>query len=255
MIRYHFFYIVLFVCLGQACAVREEASSTSSVRYKTQDFEKNSGCSAGTACASYEVSYPIFLNIDSSAAQALKARIDAAVSMGNPESEGWTMDQIASDFIEGFKAFQTQMADSTAADWYYKAHVEVETFRDSLISLSVNDEWYTGGAHGGGGTYFINFNPLTKKTFTIDQLLKPGYEEFLRAEGEKAFRSIRALPDTASLADQGFQFPDDRFQLNGNYGFITEGIAFVYNNYEVGPYASGPTQIIIPYEKLKDWLR
>jgi hypothetical protein len=62
------------------------------------------------------------------------------------------------------------------------------------------------------------------------------------------------LLDTASLLEHGFEFPRNKFKLNDNYGFTRDGIVFVFNSYEIASYAEGPTEIIIPYKKIRDWL-
>jgi hypothetical protein len=72
---------------------------------------------------------------------------------------------------------------------------------------------------------------------------------------EQIFRKVKEIPDTASLNENYFEFPDDTFQLNKNYGFKKEGIVFYYNNYEIAPYAAGPTDVVIAYEHLKEWLK
>jgi hypothetical protein len=126
---------------------------------------------------------------------------------------------------------------------------------DSLLSLSIREAYYTGGAHGGHGTFFISIAPSTGASFTLDDFMKIGYLEPLTQLGENAFRQVRAIADTASLEESGFEFPDNSFQLNKNYGFKNEGIVFCYNSYEIAPYASGPTEILIPYDALADWIR
>ena len=73
--------------------------------------------------------------------------------------------------------------------------------------------------------------------------------------GDKIFRQAKQLSDTASLIDNYFEFPEDKFELNKNYGFKKEGIVFYYNNYEIAPYAAGPTEVLIPYNELKDWVK
>jgi hypothetical protein len=133
--------------------------------------------------------------------------------------------------------------------------VNVEVLTDSLLSLSVNDEYYTGGAHGGAGVYFINIDPRTGEEFTLDNFFKPGYSQALTNLGNKVFRQTRQLADTSSLSENYFEFPEDRFQLNENYGFKEEGVVFFYNSYEIAPYAAGPTEIIIPYKDLKEWIK
>jgi hypothetical protein len=246
---------LFFVILS--CAVQEKATEPSGLTYSMESIKKKSeNCTTDTSgCTTFEVNYPVFSNLDSATAKLIKAKIDAYVSMGNPDSEGWPLEKIADEFIKGYEEFSKESPELATGSWYYKADINVETSVDTLISLSVNDEYFTGGAHGGAGSYFINVNPKNKKYFTLDNLLKPGYEPELTKEAEKAFRQVRELADTASFINNGFEFPENQFQLNENYGFTNSGITFVYNSYEVAPYAAGPTYIVVPYERLRDWLK
>lgn len=240
-----------------SCGRTPQEQPAQEVRFEMKDFRAESagGCKSDTIlCAYYEVSYPVFFGLDSAVAQELQKRIDASVSMGNPEMEGKPMQQIAAEFVKSFEDFQKEMPES-GGGWSYQANVNVEVLTDSLLSLSVNEEYYTGGAHGGNGVYFISIKPATGNDFTLEHLLKPGFKEALTKAGEKAFRTARELPDTTSFRNNGFEFPDDKFVLNQNYGFKKEGIVFYYNSYEVAPYAAGPTEVLIPYEEIKDWLK
>ena len=205
-------------------------------------------------CAYYEVTYPEFSGLDSAVSNLIAKEIDASVSMGNPEANGQTMKQIGEGFIQDFQEFKSEIPDGFGG-WHYTAKVNVEVQTDTLLSLSVNDEYYTGGAHGGSGVYFINVNPKTGEPFTLNNLLKPGYEEPLREAGNKVFRQVREMSDTASFSQNAFEFPEDKFTLNKNYGFKIEGIVFFYNSYEIAPYAAGPTEVLIPYADLEQWLR
>ena len=85
--------------------------------------------------------------------------------------------------------------------------------------------------------------------------MKSDYNDALTQIGDKIFRQSKQLSDTASLIDNYFEFPEDKFELNKNYGFKKEGIVFYYNNYEIAPYAAGPSEVLIPYNELKDWLK
>ena len=227
------------------------------ITYTMKDFrlESKGGCRADTMqCAYYQVRYPEFSGLDTAVTRKLQGRIDESVSMGNPEAEGRSMQEIGSGFVGDFDTFKTEMPD-LASGWYYTATVGVEISADTLISLVVEEEYYTGGAHGGHGTYFISLNPATGEPYTLSQFLKEGYEEPLRLLGEQVFRDVRSIPEPESLQENNFEFPDDRFQLNQNYGFRKEGIAFFYNSYEIAPYAAGPTEVLIPYEALREWIR
>lgn len=249
-------YLLLFSLLFCAC-VKPTDNRNPRISFEIKNFrvESASGCTSDTMqCAYYEVNYPEFNGLDSSVNQSLVRRIDAAVSMGNPEAQGESMRQIGESFVQDFVNFSKEIEDVTGG-WYYRADVNTEVVTDTLLSLSVVEEYFTGGAHGGHGTFFINIDPRSGADFTLSNLLRPGYEEALTRLGESSFRKVRELPDTASLMENYFEFLDDKFSLNQNYGFKSDGIVFYYNNYEIAAYAAGPTEVFIPYSELKAWLR
>jgi hypothetical protein len=250
--------LILFLgaSLLYSCQKKNEAKAPA-ITYELTNFriESAGGCRAdSTHCASYEVSYPVFKGLDSAVVKSLMSRIDASVSMGNPEAEGESMQTIGKKFVTDFDDFKKEMADY-GMGWYYEARVDVEIVTDTLLSLSVKEEYFTGGAHGGHGTYFININPKTGADFTLDNYFKRDYAEALRSMGDRMFRRAYEISDTSSLQENMFEFPDDRFQLNQNYGFTREGLMFYYNNYEIAAYAAGPSEVLIPYDSLRSLVK
>ena len=247
---------LFFILLLMSCATSNETKeSPVSYELKTFRLESQGGCKADTLqCAYFEVSYPEFAGLEAEVSRVVSKRIDAAVSLGNPESQGQTMEQIGKIFIQDYDDFKSEIPDAFGG-WHYTAKVEVEVLTDSLLSLSVHDEYYTGGAHGGSGVYFINIDPRTGDEFTLENFFKPGYNDALTNLGNKVFRQTRNLADTSSLSENYFEFPEDKFQLNKNYGFTQEGVVFFYNSYEIAPYAAGPTEVVIPYKDVKEWIK
>jgi hypothetical protein len=238
-----------------SCGKESEKKERVSFEIKTFRVESKGGCKSDTLqCAYFEVTYPEFSGLDTAVVNIIRQKVDAAVSLGNPESQGQSMREIGEIFIKDYDDFKSEIPESFGG-WHYTANVNVEVLTDTLLSMSVNDEYYTGGAHGGSGVYFINLNPKTGAEFTLDDFLKPDYQDELTSLGNEIFRETRALPDTASLSDNYFEFPENKFELNKNYGFKKEGIVFYYNNYEIAPYAAGPTEVLIPYEELRDWIK
>lgn len=247
--------MLILSVLYYSCSKEIEKVVPVSFDMKTFRVESKGGCKADTLqCAYFEVSYPEFSGLDTTVVNVLKRKMDAAVSLGNPESQGQSMQQIGDIFIQDYDEFKSEIPEAFGG-WHYKANIVVEVLTDTLLSLSVHDEYYTGGAHGGSGVYFININPKTGDEFTLDNLLMPDYNEAITRLGNRIFRETRELPDTASLSENYFEFPEDKFELNKNYGFKKEGIVFYYNNYEIAPYAAGPTEVLIPYRDLREWIR
>jgi hypothetical protein len=154
--------------------------------------------------------------------------------MGDPDAEDKSVQQIATEFIANYNEFTREFSDS-GQGWFYQGQARVNVLLDTLISLSVDEEYYTGGAHGGNGRYFINVDPRTGKEYTRNDFFNPAFESELHRTGEVEFRRQRQLADTASLQQNYFEFPENTFRLNENFGWTPEGIVFYFNNYEIAP--------------------
>lgn len=245
------FFGLLFILILAGCERKGQEAAAPRVSYEMKTFavESSEGCAGDSArCASYAVRYPVFSGIDPQVQAIIDSRIDSMVTMGNPDMVGKTMEQIGNDFVKSYEDFTEEVGPEMG--WYYKADVSVNVLSDTLVSLAVQEEYFTGGAHGGYGIYFINVDPATGKRVTLKDVFKPGYEADLNRLAEKQFRETRSISDTTSLGNSTFVFPNDQFKLNDNYGFTADGITFIFNSYEVAAYSEGPTEILIPYEEL-----
>ena len=77
----------------------------------------------------------------------------------------------------------------------------------------------------------------------------------LESIAEKIFRQDARLSASESLSASSYSFPGDRFKLNENFGVGETELVFLFNTYEIGPGAMGPTEIKIPYPFLRSQLR
>jgi hypothetical protein len=184
-------------------------------------------------------------------------KIDSVVTAGYSEGLPQTFRETAPVFIQQYEDYKTESEgmDVPEQGWSFHALIKPELISDSLISLSVTRDEYAGGAHPNSSTAYINVNPENGNDISLKDVLKPGFNDALTKAGEKGFRKVHELSDTSSFQFNDFEFENNRFQLTNNYGFTKSGIVFYYNSYEVAPYAMGPTEVIIPYEEVKDWLK
>lgn len=105
---------------------------------------------------------------------------------------------------------------------------------------------YSGGAHGmdslSGKTFFLDSGDVV----TEDVLFTEGYEE----------RLTEAL--RAHLMDD-IEHPDILFETeitpSGNFYITQDGITYIYQRYEVGPYAMGIIEVTVPWDEIQDILR
>lgn len=124
---------------------------------------------------------------------------------------------------------------------------------DQLLGLLIESYIYTGGAHGGSSLTFINWDPQARKQISIYDVLKPGTHDSLRVVAEKIFRKNEGISSSDPLKQ--YFFEDNKFVLNENFLFTPEGIKFLYNEYEIKPYSSGRTELLIPYDSIRHFLR
>jgi hypothetical protein len=199
---------------------------------------------------SFEVQYPEFVGLDSNVSKGITDRVNYILngSAGEPRS----LQEMGNDFIKDFESFLKEMPGYDLG-WYFRGQVKVLISSDTLISLQVDTESFTGGVHPTYTTNFVNVEPKTGTAFLLDAMLRPGYEGELNRLGEEDLRSQLELGETDALALP--EMADGKFQLNDNYGFRKEGIVFYFNDYEVGSFAEGPIEILIPYEVIQDWKR
>lgn len=223
------------------------------VDFALKDFkvETKPGCNQGDSipCAIFKVQYPVFLSLDSNVRGSISDRVNYILN--GSEGDTRSLEQMGNDFVGDFEQFMKDMPDF-GLGWYFNGYVEVMVASDTLISLRVDRESFTGGAHASYTTNFVNIDPKTGTAYLLDAMLRAGYEDELNRLAVEDLQEQLGLNQNDSIDGPGF---DPNFKLNENYGFRKEGIVFYFNDYEVPSFAEGPTEVLIPYEKLQDWIR
>jgi hypothetical protein len=143
------------------------------------------------------------------------------------------------------------------------SHFESLTFEEDFVvmlnmlevfSMRMLHSEYTGGAHPNSSAGHVTFDLKTGEELTLDDLLKPGWRDPLTDLAEAQLRSQYELKEGDALNDKGPLF-DNVFELNDNWFLSPEGLGFSFDPYEIGPYAAGFIEPVIPYSKLKDWVK
>jgi hypothetical protein len=239
--------LVLVAAIATACSQLRENPELA-FEMTTFRAESSPGCVADTAaCASFNVTYPVFNGLDTSVQVSINERIAGQLASA-PGGMPRTFQGLADDFVADFNSFATENPEF-GFGWYYDTNVSVLIASDTLVSLQVDTETFTGGAHGSYTTRFVNVEPMTGTSFLLGALLKDGYEDELSRLAYEDYTRQRDTDSVDPSANEG------QFELNDNYGFRKEGIVFFFNAYELGSYAEGPTEILIPYEELRGWFR
>ncbi|NVK64944.1 MAG: DUF3298 domain-containing protein [Flavobacteriales bacterium] len=137
--------------------------------------------------------------------------------------------------------------------WTTEASIQIKERGSDYVELYLSNWSYSGGAHGIGGAGEFIIDMKTGKELFLTDFISDVNE--LTRIAEEIFRADQELAADANLIEEGYWFPEGNFQLNENFEFNGETLDFLYNVYEIAPYAAGPITISIPMSQVKPLLK
>ena len=138
----------------------------------------------------------------------------------------------------------------------YAADIKTRTEdgREGIVTYFIDMYNFEGGAHGLQQLLTLNFDKTTGKTLTLEDMLVPGYKVKLNELLQKALMKKADCKDINELHDKGYLFSMEMYPSN-NYVLGKDGITFIYNPYEIAPYALGRIELTISYDALEPLLK
>lgn len=243
---------LVFLLLITCCSKNSDKDYT--INYKMTKFEKYFGeCDTlNERCAKISFEYPeITQAFDDKVKDSLKNYIMETLLSNYYKQKANSLNEMAELFFEEFKSFFSEMPGYKVV-WELTNTITVIFNNNSIVSFQSDYYHFSGGAHGMYGTIFTNFNSQDGRKLLLKDLLVTGYENKLNSIAEKIFRKKQELTADESLEEAGFWFDGNKFTLNDNFGIKDDGLIFVFNPYEITSFASGISEIIVPYEEIKD---
>lgn len=117
---------------------------------------------------------------------------------------------------------------------------------DGMASYLKYSYGYSGGAHGMDALTCRTFDLKTGREIFEEDLFKPGYEDRLT--------EVLRTNLLSSIEDQNMLFETD-ITPSDNFYLTSEGITYIYQRYEIGPYAIGIIKVTIPWKEIQDIIR
>lgn len=193
----------------------------------------------------FRASFPEFQ--DSAANTFIQQQI---VLNDNPDVQYSNITEQGDAFIADYEAFLKDT--DYARTWEYDLKCKV--IRNTPVYLATTVEFYSfsGGAHGNHATLYHNYDPVNKKALTLTDVVSDENYDELNQLAESIFRKQEGLTPEQTLDD--YFFEDNTFKLNENFTLTKDGLLFLYNIYEIKPYADGTTELIIPAEEVRPLL-
>lgn len=123
------------------------------------------------------------------------------------------------------------------------------------MNYIVSREEYYGGAHPYTYHIFLNIDPATGSEITFYDIFKEGCEEALTAMLlDKLMQHANACT-MDELHEKGYLYLDTGLFISQNFLLGNDSITFLYNRYEIAPYALGDITLTLDYTTLKDIMK
>ena len=254
---------LLLLCLIVACNPVAEQKvvtdpDTSSVyiellhTYKT--FQRTFGdCDSDTtsSCTSITLMYPHFSGTLNPTAETTVNTAILEFMVGNilyDSSIYASYEDFASAFINEYEDVKSEFEE--AFGWQYDGDVTVLRNDPHLLAIRFDTYLYTGGAHGKSAIRYLNLHPETGKPMTIQDFFRDSFEKSLNEIARNAFMRQKGLASSEELQEHGFWFEDENY-FTDNITLLKDSLLLYYNQYEVAPYAYGPTRIAVPIDSIQ----
>lgn len=172
----------------------------------------------------------------------IRSRIDPFLS--NTEAEGWAK--------EDYEYRLEESPDEPFIAYSEDLSFKTERADSNVISFTLNNYAYTGGAHGNSDIRGINYNPRTGELIAFSDL-----SEDPAAFHEDTLAYNQALAKTEAYQQRMFSSEsitdgslESTLYADGAWYLSTSGLVFLSPPYALGPYAAGTIEFIIPYTDL-----
>jgi hypothetical protein len=255
--KYFLFLLICLVTLVAACSWGNSPKSKPAItkdtllyQYKTfKQRASDCGTKPDSGCTVVQFKYPVFKG-DAALNDTIRHR--AAALFDVYKATDTSFKQFANRFM---KAYQQENA-GLNKKWLYTLQTSVVVARQdsAMITLQFSGYSFRGGAHGSSLITFTNWDTKAHKDIQLKDILVDNYQPKLDSMGERIFRAEEKISDTEPLKTNYF-FAKDKFALNNNFMITPMGLRFIYNEYEIKPYAAGKTELFIPYAQIESLLR
>lgn len=131
----------------------------------------------------------------------------------------------------------------------------IELAQDDVISLGFGvSSYYQGAAHPNSYTATLNYDLKNGKLLKLSDLFKPG-SRYLQTLSTYAIAELKkkSKANGNSLDDALIESGAGATAKNYDRWTITRrGLKIDFDPYQVGPYAAGPQEVVVPYTALKE---
>lgn len=163
------------------------------------------------------------------------------------------------EYIANNKAFAERLETDENEDGAILSEQQVLTARvisdaDGILTYEVEQYVYMGGAHGINTRIYYNYEMESGILLTEKDVFVAGFEQpVTQLMHQMLIEQSEEFSSFNDFLDAGFEF--DNIRPNGNFAITHDAIIYIFNPYEIAPYAYGETEIVLTKELLANWLK
>lgn len=174
--------------------------------------------------------------------------INKTESISSPKT---LLDAISSEFFNSYFTATEGIEDissSASLNWEKKVNMDIRHNENHIISIKFEKYAYTGGAHGISMTEYAVCDLVKNKKLNLNDIFKENAKFEVDNILDAKLRNLNGLNGEESLREAGFFV--DKMEWSDNFFINSQGIGFFYNVYEIAPYASGTTELFVPFKEI-----
>lgn len=153
-----------------------------------------------------------------------------------------------------FKADNRDIDKKPIYEYASEIKTRTEDGREGVVTYIIDTYTFEGGAHPLSQMLVLNFDKATGKTLTLEDIMVPGYKVKLNEMLQEALMKKTACKDINELHDKGYLFSMEMYP-SSNFILGKDAVIFIYNPYEIAPYAAGRIDLTVDYETLKPLMK
>lgn len=210
--------VALLILIGIAYALMAYTPSRDvPIDTSSQVIEPKREVSSGeTDTYKYEVQYPVF------GIAAVDTKIQSIVDSA----------------VNAFKEYPANPPDSAVPQNEMTGSYDSIYVGPEIVSVQLSISEYTGGAHGNTVKIGVNVNTKTGREITLDDAL------VLIGMSLQEVAAASSLELKTKLSDAFFaEGAQAKAENYGTFLIDDDSVTFVFNAYQVGPYAAGPQKV------------
>ncbi|MBO7231248.1 MAG: DUF3298 domain-containing protein [Bacteroidaceae bacterium] len=257
--------IILFACCGNNAKKDKETVSDNDITITPFEYHETFKLNEN-AIESPTLEFDMSLSLIESCDPVVSENINQAIAYTLFEIHDKSVKDACEKFVElrkrEYMELQPEFIDIKNNDmpavWfynYYIANSEVERGYNGVLNYIIMWEEFTGGAHPNSYYTVLNFNPGTGEEIILSDILKENYEEPLTDMLINNLAKQLEVTNVDGIKEKGYLYQDTEMFISNNFILDNDKIVFIYNKYEIAPYALGDIMIEVTYNELKDLMK